>query len=41
MRDELLVASASPDPVEREEELTLRPRKLDEFVGQPRLREHL
>jgi Holliday junction DNA helicase RuvB len=39
VRDELL--SAVADPVERAEETTLRPRRLDEFVGQPRLREHL
>jgi Holliday junction DNA helicase RuvB len=39
MRDELLQPSA--DPVEAAEETTLRPRRLDEFVGQPRLREHL
>jgi Holliday junction DNA helicase RuvB len=39
MRDELL--SAVADPVERAEETTLRPRRLEEFVGQPRLREHL
>jgi holliday junction DNA helicase RuvB len=39
MRDELLAADA--DPVERAEETTLRPRRLEEFVGQPRLREHL
>jgi len=39
MRDELLDASA--DPVEVAEETGLRPRRLDEFVGQPRLREHL
>ncbi len=39
MRDELLHASA--DPVEEAEEVTLRPRRLDEFVGQPRLKEHL
>jgi holliday junction DNA helicase RuvB len=39
MRDELLRPSA--DPVEAAEETTLRPRRLDEFVGQPRLREHL
>ena len=39
MRDELLHASA--DPVEAAEEITLRPRRLDEFVGQPRLKEHL
>jgi Holliday junction DNA helicase RuvB len=39
MREELLRASA--DPVEAAEETTLRPRRLTEFVGQPRLREHL
>src|SRR4051812_21383583 len=39
MREELL----SPEAAEAEvaEETTLRPRQLDEFVGQPRLREHL
>jgi len=39
MRDELL--SATADPVEAAEETTLRPRRLEEFVGQPRLKEHL
>src|SRR4051794_13566779 len=39
MREELL--SPAADPVEAAEETTLRPRKLSEFVGQPRLREHL
>ncbi|MCJ7438602.1 MAG: Holliday junction branch migration DNA helicase RuvB [Acidimicrobiia bacterium] len=39
MRDEML--SAAADPTERAEETSLRPRRLDEFVGQPRLREHL
>ena len=39
MREELL--SAAADPVEAAEETTLRPRRLDEFVGQPRLKEHL
>src|SRR3989440_9765968 len=39
MRDELMRASA--DPVEEAEEVTLRPRHLDEFVGQPRLKEPL
>ena len=39
MREELL--SPQADPVEAAEETTLRPRRLDEFVGQPRLREHL
>jgi Holliday junction DNA helicase RuvB len=39
VREELL----SPEAVDEEvaEETTLRPRRLDEFVGQPRLREHL
>ncbi len=32
---------ASADPVEAAEETTLRPRRLDEFVGQPQLKEHL
>ena len=39
MRDELL--RATTDPVEEAEEVTLRPRRLEEFVGQPRLKEHL
>ena len=39
MRDELM--SPAADPVEEAEEVTLRPRRLDEFVGQPRLKEHL
>jgi holliday junction DNA helicase RuvB len=39
VREELLNPIA--DPVEVAEETTLRPRRLDEFVGQPRLREHL
>jgi Holliday junction DNA helicase RuvB len=39
VREELL--SPTADPVEAAEETTLRPRRLDEFVGQPRLREHL
>jgi Holliday junction DNA helicase RuvB len=39
VREELL--SPAADPVEQAEETTLRPRHLDEFVGQPRLREHL
>jgi Holliday junction DNA helicase RuvB len=38
-RDELLRGDA--DPAEVAEETTLRPRRLDEFVGQPRLKEHL
>ena len=32
---------ATADPLEAAEELTLRPRRLDEFVGQPELKEHL
>jgi len=32
---------ATADPLEVAEELTLRPRCLDEFVGQPELKEHL
>jgi Holliday junction DNA helicase RuvB len=39
VRDELLRDVA--DPVEAAEETNLRPRRLDEFVGQPRLKEHL
>ena len=39
VREELL--SPTADPAEAAEETTLRPRRLDEFVGQPRLREHL
>ena len=39
MRNELLAAAAEPG--ERAEETSLRPRRLAEFVGQPRLREHL
>ena len=39
MREELLRPDA--DPVELAEETSLRPRRLAEFVGQPRLHEHL
>jgi Holliday junction DNA helicase RuvB len=39
VREELLRPGA--DAVEAAEETTLRPRRLDEFVGQPRLKEHL
>ena len=39
MRDELLEPAASP--VEAAEETTLRPRRLEDFVGQPALKEHL
>src|SRR3954452_5813484 len=38
-REELLRPGA--DPLEVAEETTLRPRRLDEFVGQPQLKEHL
>ena len=37
--EEILVGTA--DPVEREAEVSLRPRTLDEFVGQEQLKEHL
>ncbi|MFM8971035.1 MAG: Holliday junction branch migration DNA helicase RuvB, partial [Actinomycetota bacterium] len=39
MREELLRPGA--DAAEAAEETTLRPRRLEEFVGQPRLKEHL
>ncbi len=39
VRDDLLRPAA--DPIEAAEETTLRPRQLDEFVGQPALKEHL
>ena len=39
-REEVLTAAAV-DPVEQAEEATLRPRRLDEFVGQPELKDHL
>src|SRR5918992_2562656 len=39
MTEELL--AAAPDPLEREADSSLRPRTLDEFVGQPELKEHL
>src|SRR5687768_11670305 len=39
-REEVLTAAAV-DPVEVAEEVTLRPRRLAEFVGQPQLKEHL
>ncbi len=38
-RNELLTASTAPD--DNPEEVTLRPRRLDEFVGQAQLRQHL
>jgi Holliday junction DNA helicase RuvB len=39
MRNELLVSAARPE--EAAEEVSIRPRRLGEFVGQPRLRQHL
>ncbi len=39
MREEMLAAAV--DPVEVEAETSLRPRSLDEFVGQAELKEHL
>jgi holliday junction DNA helicase RuvB len=39
-REEILLPSP-PDPVEAAEEVTLRPRRLDEFVGQAELKDHL
>jgi len=41
MREELLRAEESPDDVERTVDVSLRPRTLDEFVGQRELKEHL
>lgn len=38
-REELL--APEPDPVEVADEVSLRPRRLSEFVGQPQLKEHL
>ncbi len=38
-REELL--APEPDPFEVTEEVSLRPRRLSEFVGQPQLKEHL
>ena len=35
------ILAAAPDPGERDAEGSLRPRTLDEFVGQPELKEHL
>ena len=35
------VLAVAADPVEREAEGSLRPRNIDEFVGQPELKEHL
>jgi Holliday junction DNA helicase RuvB len=35
------VLSAAADPIEREDERSLRPATLEEFVGQPVLKEHL
>jgi Holliday junction DNA helicase RuvB len=43
MREEGLARPVTPaaDPIESAEEITLRPRRLAEFVGQARLKEHL
>ncbi|WP_262321933.1 Holliday junction branch migration DNA helicase RuvB [Acidiferrimicrobium sp. IK] len=43
MREEGLerVVAGSADPVESAEEVTLRPRRLEDFVGQRQLKEHL
>ena len=42
MREELLEATADPsDPAELALEVSLRPRSLDEFVGQSELKDHL
>ena len=43
MREEGMArpVTAVADPVETAEEVTLRPRRLDEFVGQSQLKEHL
>ena len=43
MREEGLARAVTPaaDPVESAEEVSLRPRRLAEFVGQPMLKEHL
>ncbi|MGH2750329.1 MAG: Holliday junction branch migration DNA helicase RuvB [Actinomycetota bacterium] len=35
------VLAVSTDPAEREAELSLRPHNIDEFVGQPEMKEHL
>ncbi len=41
MRDELLDANAADDDGDAHDEAGLRPRRLDEFVGQRELKEHL
>jgi Holliday junction DNA helicase RuvB len=41
MREEVLRAEESDDELERTVEVSLRPRTLAEFVGQPELKEHL
>jgi Holliday junction DNA helicase RuvB len=40
-REEQLLTAAAADPIEAAEEVSLRPRRLEEFVGQPELKEHL
>ena len=39
MNEEILAVAI--DPVDRDNETTLRPRSIDEFVGQPEMKEHL
>ena len=39
MNEEILAVAI--DPVDRDTETTLRPRSIDEFVGQPEMKEHL
>ena len=41
MTEGVLLATPEADPAEREVERSLRPRTLDEFVGQPEIKEHL
>ena len=43
MREEAVARAVAPDadPLESAEEVTLRPRRLSDFVGQPELKEHL
>ena len=41
MTREEVLATVATDPAEAAEEATLRPRRLDEFIGQPQLKEHL
>ncbi len=43
MREEAVARVVTPvaDTIESAEEVTLRPRRLSDFVGQPELKEHL